>query len=167
MGRPHLLAATTQGRRRARLGLGFIALAVLTGLVSTTLVACGGPSRSVASYCSYLYDQGGQMRSRWNRVASATSQHPLAALGTVLSAPSELSGFLHQLSLRAPADISPEVQALSDAYKRIAEQQSAAVADPLGALASDFVEGLATSGIEQRFNQYSISHCGPPPGSQP
>jgi hypothetical protein len=155
------LAPTARSWRQAGV------LLVLSVVTSTTLIACGGPSRSVASYCSYLYGQGGQMRSRWDRVASTTDQNPLAALGTVLSVPSELSGFLHQLSLRAPADISPEVQALSDAYKHVAEQQSAAVADPLSALASDFVEGLANSGIEQRFNQYSIRHCGPPPGSQP
>jgi hypothetical protein len=139
-------------------------LAVLTlASCSAALVACGGPTRSVAAYCTYLYGQGGQLRSRWKRSAS---QDPLSALGSVFSAPGELAGFFHDLSERAPGDIAPDVQTLGAAFKRISEQEGAAASDPLGALASGLAEGLASTAAEQRFNEYSLRHCGPPPGTQ-
>ena len=133
---------------------------------SATLAGCGDPARSVAAYCSYLYGQGGQLRSRWVQSDSTASQNPLGALGNVFSAPGELAGFFHQLSLRAPEDIAPDVQTLSEAFKHISEQEGSAAIDPLGALASGIAEGLASTGAEQRFNEYSLQHCGPPPGTK-
>lgn len=144
-----------------RSALPLLAVLTLAGC-SAGLVACGGPTRGVVAYCTYLYGQGGQLRIRWR----SASRNPLSALGSAFSAPGELAGFFHKLSERAPEDIAPDVQTLGEAFKRISEQEGAATSDPLGALASAFAEGLASTGAEQRFNEYSLRHCGPPPDTQ-
>jgi hypothetical protein len=140
-------------------------LLLASGVIA--LAACGSPTRSVAAYCSYFYGTGGQLRDRWIRASKAAGQNPFAALSSVFADLPEAANFLHQLSLRAPEDIAPDVQTLADALKRIPAQAGAAATDPLGALAGGLVNGLATSGAEQRVNAYTLQHCGPPPGTQP
>jgi hypothetical protein len=136
-------------------------LLLASGVVALT--ACGGPSRSVAAYCSYFYGTGGQLRNRWIRASKAAGQDPFAAMSSVFADLPEAANFLHQLSLRAPEDIAPDVQTLADALGRIPGQAGSAATDPLGALAGGLVNGLATSGAEQRVNQYTLQHCGGPP----
>lgn len=128
------------------------------------LTACGGsaPTRSVAAYCSYFYGEGGKLRERWEG-ASGDAENPIAGMSSVFQDIPEAADFLHQLSLRAPEDIAPEVQALADALDHLSEQEGSAMSDPLGALAGGLMEGLAASGSEQRVNEYTLKHCGPPP----
>jgi len=138
---------------------------LLLGGGCVALSACGGPTRSVASYCSYFYGQGSALRDRWLRADSNASQDPFAGLSTVFSALPEASSFMHELSLRAPETIAPDVNTLADAFKQASEQEASAGSDPLGALAGGLMTGLAASGAEQRFNEYTQQHCGSPPGS--
>jgi hypothetical protein len=140
----------------------FLPLLLISGVVA--LAACGSPTRSVAAYCSYFYGTGGQLRNRWIQSTNSAGQNPFAALSSVFADLPEAANFLHQLSLRAPEDIAPDVQTLADALKRIPEQAGAAATDPLGALAGGLVNGLATSGAEQRVNTYTLHNCGAPPG---
>jgi hypothetical protein len=162
---PHfqtMQANTKKPPAMPRSALPLLAVLTLAGC-SAALAACGGPTRGVVAYCTYLYGQGGQLRIHWKHSAS---QDPLSALGSAFSAPGELAGFFHGLSERAPEAIAPDVQTLGEAFKRISEQEGAAASDPLGALASGLAEGLASTGAEQRFNEYSLRYCGPPPGTQ-
>jgi hypothetical protein len=129
------------------------------------LAACGGPTRSVASYCSYFYGRGSALRNRWLRADSNTGQNPFADLSAVFSALPEASSFMHELSLRAPEAIAPAVNTLAEAFKQTSEQEADAGSDPLGALAGGLMTGLAASGAEQQFNEYTQQHCGSPPGS--
>jgi len=130
---------------------------------SVALLACGNGSRSTAAYCSYFYGQGSQLRNRWILSTNKAGQNPLAALSSVFADLPEAANFLHQLSLRAPETIAPEVQVLADALKRIPEQVGGAATDPLGALAGGLVNGLETSGAEQRVNAFTLQNCGAPP----
>lgn len=132
---------------------------------SLLLAGCGGPTRSVAAYCSYFYGEGSTLRDRWIQSANSASQNPIAGLSSVFSALPEAASFMHELSLRAPEPIAPDVQILAEALKRESEQLGSAASDPLGALAGGFVDGLETAGPEQRVNEYTKEHCGPPPGS--
>lgn len=134
-------------------------------LLAGALIGCGGPTRSVAAYCSYFYGQGGELRQRWLQANQADHEDPFAELGSVFADLPEAASFLHQLSLRAPEEIAPDVQSLSEALSKVSGQAGSAAADPLGALVSGLVAGLAASGAEQRVNAYTEQHCGPPPGS--
>jgi peptidylprolyl isomerase len=134
-------------------------------LSSASLTACGSPTRSVASYCSYFYGEGGKLRNRWLQSDKSNGQDPFKALASVFADLPEAASFLHQLSLRAPDTIAPDVQVLADALKQASQQMGAAASDPLAALASGLMSGLATSGAEQRVNAFTTQHCGPPPGS--
>ena len=140
-------------------------LTVLVFVFSVLLLtACGSaPSRSVAAYCSYFYGEGGQLRERWIQ-SSGNAKDPIGAMAAVFADIPEAANFLHQLSLRAPEEIAPDVQSLADALSHISEQAGTAASDPLGALAGGLMEGLATSGAEQRVNEYTTQNCGPPPG---
>lgn len=139
------------------------ALALTSSLV--LLAACGSaPTRSVAAYCSYFYGEGGQLRQRFIESSGNAKQDPLGAMAAVFADIPEAANFLHQLSLRAPEEIAPDVQSLAEALNHIAEQQGNAASDPLEALAGGLMQGLAASGAEQRVNQYTKQHCGPPPG---
>lgn len=77
----------------------------------------------------------------------------------------EAANFLNQLSERAPEEIAPDVKVLAEALKHVSADAGAAVSDPLGALASGFVDGLETSGAERRVNEYTLRNCGNPPGT--
>jgi hypothetical protein len=132
---------------------------------SLVLAACGGPTRSTASYCSYFYGHGSQLRNRWLQSTNQAGQDPFAALSSVFADLPEAASFLHQLSLRAPESIAPDVQVLADALKRTSEQAGAAATNPLGALAGGLVDGLETSGAEQRVNAFTVQNCGAPPGT--
>ena len=129
------------------------------------LAGCGGPTRSVASYCSYFYGEGGQLRERWIKSSDSDSNNPFGELSSVFADLPEAASFMHELSLRAPETIAPDVQTLSEAVKRVSEQMGAAATDPLGALAGGVMDGMETSGAEQRVNAYTEQHCGAPPGS--
>jgi hypothetical protein len=129
------------------------------------LAACGSPTRSVASYCSYFYGEGGHLRERWIKSSNGDSNNPFGELSSIFADLPEAASFLHELSLRAPETIAPDVQTLSEAIKRDSEQMGAAATDPLGALAGGLVDGIETSGAEQRVNEYTKQNCGAPPSS--
>ncbi len=147
---------TTAARRSG------LCLAALAATASLMLSACGGPTRSVAAYCSYFYGQGSALRNRWIQADKSTGQSPFGELSSIFSALPEAAGFLHELSLRAPEDIAPDVQILAEALKHVSEQEGSAATDPLGALAGGLVDGLETSGPEQQVNEYTEQHCHPP-----
>jgi hypothetical protein len=129
-------------------------------LLLVAVAGCGSPSRSVASYCSYFYGEGSKLRNRWLQSSSAAGQDPFAGLATVFADVPEAANFLHQLSLRAPETIAPDVQTLANALEHASERSAAG---GLGALASGLLDGLATTGAEQRVNLYTEQHCGRPP----
>jgi hypothetical protein len=144
---------------------------ILTGslgvVLCVALTACGSPTRSAAAYCHYFYGQGGPLRNHWIEASNRNSQDPFAELSSVFADLPEAANFMHQLSLRAPETIAPEVQALATGFQQVASQMGGAASDPLGALAGGFVLGMETSEAEQRVNKYTLQHCGPPPGSEP
>jgi hypothetical protein len=145
--------------RRRAIGLFLCFLMVAASLI--TLSACGAQTRSVAAYCSYFYGQGGTLRERWLHNSNRAGQDPIAALAGVFTALPEAASFLHQLSLRAPEDIAPDVQTLSDALRRAADVSGSG--DPLSSLVGGLVNGFAATGAEQRVNLYTVQHCGGPP----
>jgi hypothetical protein len=147
-----------------RLTKGLLLPLVLTGGVGV-LTGCGGPTRSVASYCSYFYGEGGHLRERWIKSSDSESNNPFGELSSVFADLPEAASFMHELSLRAPETIAPDVQTLSEAVKRVSEQMGAAATDPLGALAGGMMDGMETSGAEQRVNAYTEQYCGGPPGT--
>lgn len=142
-------SASRSGRRWA--------VALLGLLLAVSLADCGGPTRSVAAYCAYFYGQGNLLRQHWAHMNQADHQDPFSAFADL----PEAANFLHQLSLRAPEEIAPDVQLLADAIGKLPSQAGAA-ADPLGSLASGLVAGVAAGGAEQRVNEYTERHCGSP-----
>jgi hypothetical protein len=143
-----------------------LALVVLLLVGSCALLAaCGSPTRSVAAYCSYFYGEGGQLRERWIKASNSDSGNPFGELSSVFADVPEAASFMHELSLRAPETIAPDVRVLAEALKRLPEQMGSAATDPLGVLAGDMVDGLETSGAEQRVNAYTEQYCGEPAGS--
>lgn len=142
-----------------------VSIVLIVAASSAVLAACGGPTRSVASYCSYFYGEGSQLRNRWIQSSAKAGQNPFTALASVFADLPEAVNFLHQLSLRAPETIAPDVQSLANALKQASDQMGSAATDPLGALAGGLVNGLATSSAEQRVNAYTARNCGAPPGS--
>lgn len=129
------------------------------------VAACGGPTRSAASYCSYFYGEGTSLHNRLIQSSRQTANDPFAELSSAFAALPEVASFLHQLSLRAPEEIAPDVQMLSEAVSKMPEQAGAAVTDPLGALAVGFADSLEYGAAERRVNEYTLKHCGRPPGS--
>jgi hypothetical protein len=125
-----------------------------------SLNACGAPSRSVAAYCSYFYGEGGKLRSQLLQNGSSAGENPFAQLANVFADLPEAASFLHQLSLRAPEEIAPDVQVLANALQQTSQQSGDG---GLGLLASGLMNGLATTGAEQRVNQFTEQHCGRPP----
>ncbi len=142
-----------------------LAAAVIACVTVTTLTGCGGASRSVASYCSYFYGEGSQLRNRWIKADNADAQNPFVELSNVFADLPEAASFLNQLSERAPEEIAPDVKTLAEALKHVSADAGSAGSDPIGALAGGLLDGLETRGAEQRVNEYTVRNCGNPPGT--
>jgi hypothetical protein len=154
-------AVATVRRRVAQTAAGLVSLA----LAIPGITGCGGPSRSVAGYCSYFYGEGSTLRNQWIKADANTNSDPLTALATVFGAPRQLADFFHHLAERAPNDISDDVQTIADAFKQQADSLGDAAMNPLGGLASGLVNGLASMGAYNRVDAWTRQHCGPPPSS--
>lgn len=140
-----------------------VSVLVLAGSV-VALASCGGPTRSAAAYCSYFYGEGSQLRNRWIKAGDHAGEDPFAALSSVFATVPETASFMHELSLRAPETIAPDVQILAEALKRVSKQAGAS--NLLGLFASGVVDGLATGRAEQRVNEYTSRNC-PQPAQAP
>jgi hypothetical protein len=136
-------------------------LAAVFGAAPLGLAACGGPERSVASYCHFLYGEGGKLRERWSHATG--TNNVFADLGVVFSALPELGQFMHELAQRAPHEVAPSVELLAEDFKREADSMGSQASNPLGALAGGLVNGLEAVGPEQRFNEFTEKNCGSPP----
>jgi hypothetical protein len=154
----HMFRHSASGRWRfSPLGLAPIAAAALL------LAGCGGQTRSAAAYCSYFYGEGSTLRNRYIQADQNFKRDPLQTIATLLASPGDLASFFHQLSLRAPEDIAPDVERMSDAFQKEADTEGDALSDPLGALGSGLINGLTTLPAEERVNAFTEQNCGPPP----
>jgi hypothetical protein len=140
-----------------------LALAAVLGTAFMGLAACGGPERSVASYCRFLYGEGSKLRERWSHAASANDV--FADLGVMFSALPELGQFMHELAERAPHEVAPSVELLAEDFKHEAASVGSQASNPLGAIAGGLVNGLEAVEPERRFNEFTAKNCGPPPGA--
>jgi hypothetical protein len=136
-------------------------LAVTAGV--TGISGCGGQTRSVQAYCSYFYGQGAKLRQRYIQAGQNAKHDPIDAIATLLASPQDLADFFQHLSDRAPTDISDDVGTLSKAFQKEADSEGDAAFDPLKALGSGLISGLATVPAEERVNSYTEQNCGPPP----
>lgn len=133
---------------------------ILVGLSAGLLAGCGGPTRSVASYCNYFRTEGNNLRQHYAPLAHDASSNPLQAIAMLLTSPKDLANFFHQLSLRSPSSITGDLEVLSEAYQREANEQSQAIIDPLAGLAGGLVNGLSSAPAAERVNTFTIRNCG-------
>lgn len=137
------------------------ATVVCLGSAPILLSGCG-TTRSAAAYCQVFYGEGSKLRATYS---SADANDPLQALGTILSAPSQLASFLGQLEAVAPGTIEPAVATLQQAFQEEANEEGDAATDPIGALFGGLVAGLSSQQAAQEVTQWTFRHCGAPPGS--
>jgi hypothetical protein len=125
--------------------------------------ACGG--RSVEAYCETFYGEGQELRQQW--IDAGNTQDPLAAIGSIFSAPRDLAAFFAELEEVAPEDIQPDVAQVRDAFQEQAdsmgETAAGMVENPLGTALGSLATGLSMSGAMQRVDSYTLENCGPPP----
>ncbi len=148
------------------LGLAAATVAAGCGAGSTATGGPAGVTRSASAYCSYFYGEGAALRERFIRASEKDASDPVAGLASVFADLPEAASFMHQLALRAPEEIAPQLEALAKDLEGATGQIGSAAANPAGSIGSLFASALASSGAEQRINEYTLHHCGPPPGSQ-
>jgi hypothetical protein len=149
--------------------LGLATASVAAGCGAGSTSATGGPAgvtRSATAYCSYFYGEGAALRERFIRASEKDATDPVAGLASVFADLPEAASFMHQLALRAPDEIAPQLEALARDLEGATGQIGSAASNPAGSIGSLFASALASSGAEQRINEYTLHHCGPPPGSQ-
>jgi hypothetical protein len=152
---------------------------LVSALMSAAVVAgCGGGSgtaananasattRGVSSYCSYFYGEGATLRERFIRASAKDANDPIAGLAGVFADLPEAASFMHGLAQRAPDEIAPQLEVLAKNLEGAVGQAGSAASNPAGSIGSLFASALASGGAEQRINEYTLKHCGPPPGSQ-
>ncbi len=168
---------TTDVRGRVRAWRGATAL-VSAILIVTVGVGCGGGgsrsasstsvgSRNVTAYCSYFYGEGTALRERMIRSSARDADNPITGLAGVFADMPEAASFMHGLAQRAPEEIAPQIEVLAKALEGAVGQIGSAASNPAGSVGSLIASSLESSGAEQRINEFTLQHCGPPPGSQP
>jgi hypothetical protein len=96
--------------------LGLATASVAAGCGAGSTSATGGPAgvtRSATAYCSYFYGEGAALRERFIRASEKDATDPVAGLASVFADLPEAASFMHQLALRAPDEIAPQLEALA------------------------------------------------------
>ncbi len=137
--------------------------AVTVILASTVFTACGGGSvRSAAAVCHVWDTSAVALHNKYAK--DAQSGNGLESFLDVITAPNDLATLMDQMSAVAPTNIEPDFQALADAFHKASSVSGGDITDPLGAIASGLINGLAVSGSEQRVNSYLEANCAGSPG---
>jgi hypothetical protein len=142
---------------------------IVAALVLVGALAAGGiylivhnhHDRSVATYCQTFYSEGEQVQQEYQ--PTGNTGDPLAALGNLISAPSQLATLFAKLQAVAPSDIEPDVAQLQQALQQEANSEDSG--DLLGGLVQGIALGASTQQAENNVNAWTLKHCGPPPGS--
>lgn len=121
------------------------------------------PTRSVEGYCQTFYSEGQKFRDTYERVDAQTD--PVAGLIVLLGAPQRLALLFAKLDAVAPLDIEPDVKVLQDAFQQINDNMVANARDPIRAILDALTIGASTKKSEDNVNSYTLTNCGPPPGS--
>jgi hypothetical protein len=145
---------------------GAISSRVLAAMMMMTAVlavpACS--SRSVDNFCTTFYAEG--MKFRQSMFDAQRSADPFEQFGSLLGAPDEIARMFEKLETVSPDEIEPDVAAMRDAYRKVVDQTGKGSLDPMslmGGLANGIMIGLSVSKHEQRFSEYTLRNCGPPP----
>jgi hypothetical protein len=84
----------------------------------------------------------------------------LAGLVASIQGLGELETYLAKLAKVAPEEIATEVELVRDHFANQRESMRDALSDPLGALASGFVDGVMISGPLNTVDEWAVENCG-------
>lgn len=147
----------TTGRLRAA------AVAVMLAAACLQLSGCGS-GRSVAAVCNVWDTEGLALHERYEHDAKNVKSFGsmLTDLASVLGAPGELAHMMSRMAGVAPTEVQPDFESVAEAFKKLADSESTAIADPLGAIGGNLVDALSSEGSFSRVNAFISSNCGIP-----
>lgn len=131
--------------------------------VGAVVTGCGAQGPSVAAYCDYFYAEGAELRQRYEDVGEQAGSDPLAAIGSLFAAPTELGKFFSELAKRAPDDIRPDIEIVAEGFGVVADDTKANLGNPFRGLMQGLFGGMSSAPAARRVDDYTLEHCGPPP----
>ena len=140
-------------KRRIGRGAG---IALVLALSLSTLSACSS-GRSVEAYCDVLSTHKDRYLSAMNEVN--TTDDFLASLTGAVGAFGEISQMWDEAAKVAPSHIQSAVEAVRDFWDGQLETAKEMINDPLGGLASAFMEAASNSGAVERVDAYTATNC--------
>jgi hypothetical protein len=141
-------------RTITRPGLAAVCLLLVAALTS----GCSdGVSRSAAAVCKVWNTDAVALHNKYAHDAQGSLS--VGSVADLIAAPNDMAVLMEKMAAVAPNSIEPDFNALATAFHQESASESKAVIDPLGALASGLVGGLAVSGSEKHVDQYLQSNC--------
>ena len=165
--------ASTVGWPAARIRTPLVSLiAVATLAAAPALTACGGPTRSVAAFCSTYRDEKAQFLKRYastgQPIASNDPQALSKSLKEIMMGLQSLGDgtiILTKLDKVAPEDIEPDMAAVVESWKSMQKtmgDEAGHITNP-GGLLGDIVKGtiaaVEANGPWTRVSDYTSQHC--------
>ncbi len=144
--------------RRGRLRASMSATAAVLTMIAM-LTACT-QTRSVDSYCAVIAEHKERYLNAMDQVNA--SADPVAGIAGVIAALGDLQRMWDEAAQVAPDEIRADVEAVATHWASQFETAEKMATDPLGALASGLVGGLANAGAMQRVDEFTAQNC---PGS--
>ena len=136
------------------------------GLVADAIGCSSGPERSAEAFCSTLRSEKERILGQLSDgQAAAEAQDDelvgmLTGLGASVQALGELRTYFGKLADVAPDEIRHEVEILEEEIGEQLDNAQNVADDPLGSLASAFVDSFSLSGQLSAVNDYAMDNCG-------
>lgn len=140
---------------------------VLGGVVAIVMVVgcSGGQERSTEEFCDTFESEAVRLRDKYeSRLSGLDSEADplgslLLAMGSLVEAQGDFVVLLERLERAAPKEISPEVAAARDAMKKQVDAAGESLGDPLGALGTSLITGLASLGSFEQVERFVRENC--------
>jgi len=147
-------------------------LRVVTGVLAVLVIAIGvagcGNSRSAAAVCRVWDNDGAALHNKYTNDGNQFSGQssglagPLAAIGDLITAPSQLADLFSKMAAVAPNAIEPDFESIASTFKDEQKEEGEALSNPLEALGSGLLNAVESGGAYDRVNAYLSANCGIP-----
>lgn len=162
--RPALRTASRKRLFSWKIAVIVLLVGVGSAIGAIAIPTMGGNARSASSFCSTLATGNAQLRQSAEATNVLTDKNALAGLVAAFGGFGDFEKFLQRLNQRAPAQISDDMQTVTDDWKASMDDAGSAAGEALSGnysgIAKVLVRQLVHARSYQRVDAFAQSNCG-------